>query len=80
MDFILLCIASLAALGILAALASMLTKGGTDAPIVTAGTADCGTAHDCSACGSIASGECKIGLMMEEKKRSESNKKTEKEL
>lgn len=70
MDFILICIVSLAALGIIAAVASMFTKGGTDAPVVES--------HDCSACSSMASGECKIGCLIEEKKRREGNKNTEK--
>ena len=63
MQFALICIGALAALGIVAALASMLTKGGTDAPVVEA--------HDCSTCSSVASGECKIGCLLEEKKRRE---------
>ena len=69
MDFILISIASLVALGVVAALASMLTKGGTDAPVVEQ--------HDCSTCSSVASGECKIGCLLEEKKRREGNKKAE---
>lgn len=77
MDFLLICIGSLVALGIVAAVISMLTKGGTDAPIVEAGSGDCASAHDCSSCSSIASGECKIGLLMEEKKRREGNKTAE---
>lgn len=63
MTFVLICIGSLAVLGVVAALASMLTKGGTDAPVVEA--------HDCSTCSSVASGECKIGCLLEEKKRRE---------
>ena len=66
MQFVLICIGSLVVLGIVAALASMLTKGGTDEPVVEA--------HDCSTCSSVASGECKIGCLLEEKKRRESNK------
>jgi len=54
------------ALGIVAALASMLTKGGTDEPVVEA--------HDCASCSSKASGDCKIACLMEEKKRKEGNK------
>ncbi|MBR2238341.1 MAG: hypothetical protein IJ887_10780 [Prevotella sp.] len=77
MDFLLICIGSLVALGIVAALVSMFTKGGTDAPIVEAGSGDCSSAHDCSTCSSVASGECKIGLLMEEKKRREGNKKAD---
>ena len=79
MDFLLICICSLVALGIVAALVSMFTKGGTDAPIVT-DIGDCASAHDCSTCSSIASGECKIGLLMEEKKRQKGNKNEEREL
>lgn len=66
MEFVLICIGALVALGVVAALASMFTKGGTDEPIVEA--------HDCSSCNSVASGECKIGCLLEEKKRRESNK------
>jgi len=66
MQFAIICIIALAALGLVAALASMLTKGGTDAPVVEA--------HDCASCRSVASGECKIGCLIEEKKRREGNK------
>ena len=66
MQFVLICIGSLVALGIVAALASMLTKGGTDEPVVEA--------HDCASCSSMAKGECKLGCLMEEKKRSKDNK------
>ncbi len=66
MQFALICIISLVALGLVAALASMLTKGGTDAPVVEA--------RDCASCASVASGECKIGCLIEEKKRREGNK------
>jgi len=45
----------------------MFTKGGTDAPV--------NEAHDCSSCSSVATGECKIGCLLEEKKRREGNKK-----
>ena len=53
-------------LGLVAALASMLTKGGTDEPIVEG--------HDCATCSSKVSGDCKIACLMEEKKRKEGNK------
>jgi len=53
-------------LGVVAAVASALTKGGTDAPVVEG--------HDCASCSSVASGECKIGCLIEEKKRREGNK------
>lgn len=66
MQFVLICIGALVALGVVAAMASMFTKGGTDEPIVEA--------HDCSSCSSVVSGECKIGCLLEEKKRRESNK------
>jgi hypothetical protein len=66
MQFALICIGSIVVLGIIAALASMLTKGGTDEPIVEA--------HDCASCSSKASGDCKIACLMEEKKKRESNK------
>ena len=69
MDFILTSVVSLVGLGVVAAVASMLTKGGTDTP-VTEG-------HDCSTCSSVASGECKIGCLLEEKKRQKGNKKAE---
>lgn len=66
MQFALICVGSIVVLGVVAALASMLTKGGTDEPIVEA--------HDCASCSSKASGDCKIACMMEEKKRKEGNK------
>ena len=76
MQFALICIGALVALGIVAAVASMLTKGGTDAPV--------NEAHDCASCSSKVSGDCKIACLMEkqradapskmEKKRREGNK------
>ena len=66
MEFALICIGSIVALGIVAALASMLTKGGTDEPIVEG--------HDCASCSSKASGDCKIACLIEEKKKLEGNK------
>jgi hypothetical protein len=66
MQFALICIGSLVVLGVVAALASMLTKGGTDEPVVEA--------HDCASCSSKVSGDCKIACLMEEKKRREGNK------
>lgn len=53
-------------LGLVAALASMLSKGGTDEAIVEA--------HDCASCSSKVSGDCKIACLMEEKKLKEGNK------
>jgi hypothetical protein len=66
MQFALICIGSIVVLGIIAALASMLTKGGTDEPIVEA--------HDCASCSSKVSGDCKIACLIEEKKKRENNK------
>ena len=66
MQFALICIGALVAVGTVAALASMLTKGGTDEPVVEA--------HDCASCSSKVSGDCKIACLMEEKKRKEGNK------
>ena len=61
MQFVIISIVSLVVLGIIAALASIFTKGGTDEPIVEA--------RDCSTCSSLVSGECKIGCLLEERKR-----------
>ena len=72
MQFIIISITALLGLGLVAALASMLTRGGTDEPIVEG--------HDCSTCSSVASGECRIGCLIEEKKRREGNKTAEGEL
>ena len=67
MQFAMICMGgALVVLGIVAALASMLTKGGTDEPVVEA--------HDCASCSSKVSGDCKIACLMEEKKRKEGNK------
>jgi hypothetical protein len=66
MTFALICIGSLIVLGIVAAVVSMLTKGGTDEPVVEG--------HDCASCSSKTSGDCKIACLMEEKKRREDNK------
>jgi hypothetical protein len=66
MQFAMICIGALIMLGLVAALASMLSKGGTDEPIVEA--------HDCASCSSKVSGDCKIACLMEEKKLKEGNK------
>ena len=66
MQFALICIGSLVVLGMVAAVASLVTKGGTDSPVVEG--------HDCATCSSMASGDCKIACLMEEKKRREGNK------
>ena len=61
-----ICLGALIMLGLVAALASMMTKGGTDEPVVEA--------HDCASCSSKVSGDCKIACLMEEKKHKEGNK------
>ena len=61
MQFAIICIGSLLALGVIAAIASMLSKGGTDAPVADA--------HECSSCSSMASGECKLGCLIEENRQ-----------
>jgi hypothetical protein len=66
MQFAMICLGALIMLGLVAALASMMTKGGTDGPVVEA--------HDCASCSSKVSGDCKIACLMEEKKRKEGNK------
>ena len=70
MQFVIISIISLIVLGIIAALASIFTKGGTDEPIVEA--------RDCSTCSSVATGECKIGCLLEERKRQQAKEQTEK--
>ena len=66
MTFVIICIGSLVALGIVAALASMFTKGGTDTPVVEG--------KDCSTCSSMADGSCKIGCLIKEKMDGKDNK------
>jgi hypothetical protein len=63
MTFAIICILSLIALGVVAALASVFSKGGTDEPVHQA--------EDCSTCKSATSGECKIACLMEQKKAKE---------
>jgi hypothetical protein len=66
MEFALVCVLLLALLGVVAAVATVLSRGGTDDPVVDG--------HDCSTCSSVATGECKLGCLMEEKKRRKDNK------
>ncbi|MBR1932591.1 MAG: hypothetical protein IJ841_02780 [Prevotella sp.] len=61
MGFALICIVSIVALGAVAAIASMLTKGGTDEPIALG--------EDCSTCSSHADGTCQIACLMDEKRK-----------
>ena len=68
MDFLLIVIISLVALGIVAAVASRF-QGGDDEIV---------TGHDCATCSSKDSGECKIACLLEEKKQREGNKNGEK--
>lgn len=62
-EFALVCIVGLVALGVIAAIASRL-QGGDD---------EVKEAHDCASCSAVASGECKIGCLIEEKKRQKDN-------
>lgn len=66
MSFALICIISIIALGVVAALTSI---GSKDEPIVQG--------EDCSTCSSHADGSCKIACLMEEKKKREDNKQDE---
>lgn len=66
MQFVIICIVSLVVLGVVAALASKFTSGGTDEPIVEG--------RDCASCSSKVSGDCRIACLMEEKKAREGNK------
>ena len=68
MSFALVCIVAIVALGIVAAIASRL-QGGSD---------EVHEAHDCASCSAVASGECKIGCLLEEKKRAEAAAEMEK--
>ena len=65
MEFALVCIIGIVALGIVAAIASHFQKG--DDKVVTTG-------HDCSTCISADDGSCQLHCLMEEKKRREGNK------
>jgi hypothetical protein len=64
MNFAVVCISALVVLGIVAAIASRL-QGGDD---------EVKEAHDCASCSAVASGECKIGCLIEEKRRQKDNK------
>lgn len=64
MSFAVVCIVALAALGVVAAVASRF-QGGDDE--ITLG-------HDCSTCSSADDGSCQLHCMMEEKKRQKGNK------
>lgn len=63
MNFVILCLIAIAALGVVAAIASW---GSTDDPIVQG--------HDCATCSSKDDGSCKIACLMEEKKKQQGNK------
>jgi len=64
MSFAIVCLASLALLGIIAAVASYFQKGDDEIQ----------TGHDCASCSAVADGSCKIGCLIEEKKRNKDNK------
>lgn len=70
MDFAIVCVIALVVLGVLAAVASYFQKGDDEVILP----------HDCASCSAVASGECKIGCLLEEKKRQKDNKKENKEL
>lgn len=59
MSFVVVCIIALAALAVVAAVASRL-QGGSD---------EISTGHDCSTCTSADDGSCQLHCLMEEKKR-----------
>jgi hypothetical protein len=64
MTFAVVCIGMLLLLGIIAAIASHF-QGGDD---------EIQQSHDCASCSSVADGSCKIGCLIEEKKRQKDNK------
>jgi hypothetical protein len=64
MEFALVCFIGLLVLGIVAAVASRFDKGEDEVTV----------AHDCASCSAVASGECKIGCLIEGKKRQKDNK------
>lgn len=64
MEFALVCVLGLVVLGIVAAVASRL-QGGDD---------EVKEAHDCASCSAVATGECKIGCLIQEKKQQKDNK------
>ena len=64
MEFALVCFLGLVGLGIVAAVASHFQKGDDEVK----------EAHDCASCSAVATGECKIGCLIEEKKRQRDNK------
>lgn len=64
MEFALVCFLGLVALGIVAVIAQRFQKGGDE---VT-------EAHDCASCSAVQDGSCKIGCLIEEKKRQKDNK------
>ena len=68
MGFAIVSIIAIVALGIVTAVASYF-QGGDDA-IDNSG-------HDCASCSSVADGSCKLGCMIEEKKRGKNNKSTQ---
>jgi len=62
MEFALVCLAMLAALAVVAAIANRL-QGGSDTPVEKS--------HDCGSCSAVADGSCAIGCLLEEKKRAQ---------
>lgn len=66
MNFIIVCIISLAVLAIIAGIASHFDKGDDDIKV----------GHDCSTCTAADEGECKIHCLLEEKKKKEAKIET----
>lgn len=68
MEFALVCLIGIVALGIVAAIASRL-QGGDD---------EVKEAHDCASCSAVATGECKIGCLIERQRAGEKHSEMEK--
>ena len=66
MGFLKVCIVMIVVLGVVAAIATVFSEGGSDTPI--------NKGHDCATCSSMERNECKIGCLLEEKKRQKDNK------
>jgi hypothetical protein len=69
MEFAVICLVALIALGVAAAIASHFSKGDNDAVVIPG--------HDCAGCLSADDGSCKLHCLIEEKKRREGNKTAE---
>ena len=63
MEFAIVCIGMIVVLGVIAAIANRFDKG----------KATIEKPHDCASCSAVADGSCKIGCLIEEKKREKGN-------